>query len=104
MNSNKKRHLAEQVKRLRARFVQKMGVVLGEVLPAPLLMQWVAEEAGHFRQRLYDPLQTLMLFIEQVLGADHSCQDAVARGVSSQVARGQAPCSLNTAAYRRASR
>lgn len=99
MNSNKKRHLAEQVKRLRARFVQKMGVVLGEVLPAPLLMQWVAEEAGHFRQRLYDPLQTLMLFIEQVLGADHSCQDAVARGVSSQVARGQAPGSLNTAAY-----
>lgn len=99
MNDSKKRHFAEQVKRFRARFVQKMGVVLGEVLPAPLLMQWVAEEAGHFRQRLYDPLQTLMLFIEQVLGADHSCQDAVARGVSSQVALGQVPSSLNTAAY-----
>ena len=99
MNDSKKRHFAEQVKRFRARFVQKMGVVLGEVLPAPLLMQWVAEEAGHFRLRLYDPLQTLMLFIEQVLGADHSCQDAVARGVSSQVALGQAPSSLNTAAY-----
>lgn len=63
MNDSKKRHFAEQVKRFRARFVQKMGVVLGEVLPAPLLMQWVAEEAGHFRQRLYDPLQTLMLFV-----------------------------------------
>lgn len=70
MNDSKKRHFAEQVKRFRARFVQKMGLVLGEVLPAPLLMQWVAEEVGHFRQRLYDPLQTLMLFIEQVLGAD----------------------------------
>lgn len=99
MNSNKKRHLAEQVRRLRARFMQTVGAILGEVLPAPLLMQWVAEEAGHFRQRIYDPLQTLMLFIEQVLSADHSCQDAVARGVSSQVALGQAPSSLNTAAY-----
>ncbi|MBS4096760.1 MAG: hypothetical protein KGZ83_08000 [Sulfuricella sp.] len=99
MNSNKKRHLAEQVKRFRARFVQTMGAVLGDVLTAPLLMQWVAEETGVFRRRLYDPLQTLMLFIEQVLGADHSCQDAVARGVSGQVAQGQAPGSLNTAAY-----
>lgn len=99
MDSIKKRHLAEQVKRFRARFVQTMGAVLGEILTAPLLKQWVAEEAGLFRRRLYDPLQTLMLFIEQVLGADHSCQDAVARGVSSQVALGQPPGSLNTAAY-----
>lgn len=99
MNSNKKQHLAEQVKRFRARFVQRLGAVLGEVLTAPLLMQWITEEAGVFRRRLYDPLQTLMLFIEQVLGADHSCQDAVARGVSGQVALGQAPGSLNTAAY-----
>ncbi len=40
-----------------------------------------------------------MLFIGQVLGADHSCQDAVARGVSGRVAQEQALCSLNTAAY-----
>ena len=99
MDSNKKRHLADQVKRFRARFVQTMGAVLGDILTAPLLKQWIAEEAGLFRRRLYDPLQTLMLFIEQVLGADHSCQDAVARGVSSQVALGQITGSLNTAAY-----
>jgi len=99
MNSTKKRHIAEQVKQLRARFAQTMGVVLGDVLPAPLLMHWIAEEAGRFRRRLYDPLQTLLLFIEQVLGADHSCQDALARGVSSRVAPGQSPNSLNTAAY-----
>lgn len=102
MDSIKKRHLAEQVRQLRARFVQTVGTVLGDVLPAPLLRQWVAEEAGRYRQRIYDPLQTLMLFIEQVLSADHSCQDAVARGVSGRVAQGQAPSSLNTAAYSKA--
>ena len=102
MDNSKKRHLAEQIRQLRARFVQTMDSVLGDVLPPSLLMQWIAEEAGNYRQRIYGPLQTLMLFIEQVLSADQSCQDAVARGVSGRVAQEQAPCSLNTAAYSKA--
>lgn len=85
--------------RWRARFVQSVGTVLGDVIPSRLLMAWVSEEAGHYRARIYAPLTTLVLFIEQVLGADHSCQDAVARGVSARVALGQAPCSLNTGPY-----
>jgi len=99
MNDSKKRHLAEQVRRFRARFVQTVGAVLGDVLPKRSLMKWIAEECGHYRQRIYDPLRTLTLFIEQVLGADQSCQDAVARGVSGQVSLGHLPGSLNTAAY-----
>jgi len=79
--------------------VQSVGAVLGDVIPAKLLMQWVIEEAGCYRERIYAPLTTLVLFIEQVLSADHSCQDAVARGVSARVALGQAPCSLNTGPY-----
>lgn len=41
MNDSQKRHLAEQVRRLRARFVQSMGAVLCDVLPTQSLMQWV---------------------------------------------------------------
>ena len=99
MYRNKKQYLAEQVRRFRARFVQSVGTVLGNVMAQPLLSQWVIEEAGVYRERLYDPLTTLRLFIEQVLGADHSCQDAVARGLSTRVALGQTPCSLNTGPY-----
>lgn len=99
MNDSKKRHLAEQVRRLRARFVQSAGAVLGDVLPMQSLMKWIRDECGNYRQRIYDPLQTLTLFIEQVLGADQSCQGAVARGVSGQVSLGHQPSSLNTAAY-----
>jgi hypothetical protein len=72
---------------------------VGEVIPACALKQWVAEEAGRFRDRIYTPLNTLVLFIEQVLSADHSCVDAVARAMSARVALGQAPCSLNSGPY-----
>lgn len=99
MNDNKKRQVSEQVRRCRARFAQSVGTVLGEIIPAALLKQWVIEEIGPYRERIYSPLRTLMLFLEQVLSADHSCQDAVARGVSAQVARGQKPSSLNNGPY-----
>lgn len=78
------------------------GAVLGEVIPGQRLAHWVSEEAGRFRDRIYSPLLTLTLFIEQVLSADHSCADAVARGLSARVALGQAPCSLNSGPYCRA--
>lgn len=99
MNSNNKRHLPEQVRRFRARFAQGVGAKLGEVVPTGLLMQWVVEEAGRWRNRIYAPLITLKLFLEQVLSADQSCQDAVARGLSERVGLEQAPCSLNSASY-----
>ncbi len=56
-------------------------------------------EVGAFRERLYPPLTTLGLFIEQSLSADGACQDAVARYLSARTTREQAPCSLNTDPY-----
>lgn len=104
MHRNKKRCLVEQVRRFRARFVQSVGTVLGNVIPQSALTQWVIEETGGYRERIYNPFTTLLLFIEQVLGSDHSCQDAVARGLSARVALGQPPCSLNTGPYCKARR
>jgi len=102
MDSNKRRRLAEQVTRFRARFVQSVGSVLGDVIPSTLLMQWVTAEVDVWRERVYSPFTTLTLFLEQVLGEDHSCQDTVARALSARVADGHAPCSLNTGPYCRA--
>lgn len=89
----------EQVKRLRARFAQSVGEGLNSVLSAQSLQQAVAKHAGRWRERLYSPLTTLELFTEQVLSADRSCQDAVARGLSLRVAMGKSGCSLNTGPY-----
>lgn len=102
MNHIKRCAVTGQVKRFCNRFAQGAGAALGQVIPRQDLLRWVEEEAGDYRERVYSPLQTLSLFIEQVLGADQSCQDAVARGVSGRVALGQSPCSLNSGPYCRA--
>jgi len=99
MQCNKKKRLMKQVERFRARFLQSIGTVLTDVISQQSLLQSVIEEVGLYRERIYGPLATLSLFIEQVLGADHSCQDAVARGLSVRVALGQSTCSLNTGPY-----
>lgn len=52
-----------------------------------------------FRERVYTPMATLWMFLSQVLSADHSCQDAVARLLAWQVAGGKSPCSTETASY-----
>lgn len=99
MDVSKKARLTGQVRRFRARFAQHVQGTLGELIPRQWLIERIAQEFGRWRERLYGPLTTLALFIEQVLGADHSCQDAVARGVSARVALGQRPGSLNTGPY-----
>jgi hypothetical protein len=93
------RRLAEQVKQFRARFAQSAGSCLAQTIPAASLQAWVKPPCGHWRERLYGPLPTLKLFLDQVLSADLSCQDAVCRALSERVAQGAAPCSLNSASY-----
>lgn len=99
MNSSKVKQFNRQVKQFAAQFVQSGQALLGEIIPLAELEGWVREEVGTYRERVYGPLRTVMLFIEQVMSADHSCQDAVARGVSQQVGLDQAASSLNTGPY-----
>ena len=102
MKSSKLTRLGQQVKQFAAQFLQSGTELLGAIVPLAELEQWVREEAGQYRERNYGPLRTLMLFLEQVMGADHSCQDAVARGASQVVGPQPARCSLNTGPYCRA--
>ena len=66
MDGSKKGAVAEQVRRFRARFVQSAGAALSKVITAEVLKSAVLEETGSWRERLYGPLTTLVLFIEQV--------------------------------------
>lgn len=99
MKNSKLKRFGQQVKQFAAQFVQSGQALLGQIIPLAELEQWVREEAGDYRERKYGPLRTLLLFIEQVMGADHSCQDAVARGASQEAGLEQASCSLNTGPY-----
>jgi len=66
MDDNKRKHLAGQVRRFCVRFAQSAGSVLGQIIPSKELLLWVEEEMEDYRERLYGPVQTLTLFIEQV--------------------------------------
>lgn len=99
MQCNKKKRLFEQARRFRARFAQSVEAGFGDVLPKSALIHSVTAESGAYRERIYSPFATLVLFIEQALGADQSCQAAVARGLSARAALGQRPVSLYTGAY-----
>jgi hypothetical protein len=89
MNTINVKALGEQVRRFRARFVQGASGALSQLLPQAELETCVRHYAGSYRNRIYAPLVTLGLFVDQVMSADQSCQDAVARGVSAQVAAGR---------------
>jgi putative transposase len=52
-----------------------------------------------FRDRIFSPAITLWVFLAQVLSADHSCREAVAKLNFWRLARGQKPCSPDTGSY-----
>ena len=99
MDTTKVRRFGEQVKRFRARFVQGCGGALGNLLGQAELERWVERHSDGCRNRIYPPLIALGLFVDQVMSADQSCQDAVARGVSARLSQGEEPCGLGNGAY-----
>ena len=70
-----------------------------DVLPRERLEAMVAHEAGTHRHRIYTPLVTLGLFVEQAISRDQACQDAVGRALSQRTALGLTANSLNTGPY-----
>jgi hypothetical protein len=99
MKSSKLTRLGLQVKQFAAQFFQSGKELLGALIPLTELEKWVREEAPGHRKSDFDPLHTLMLFIEQVLGADQSCQQAVASDASQKRVRKSTKINLNTGAY-----
>jgi len=91
--------LQPQVRQFLTRFAQDGSSALTRWLDAEQLQALVQRHCPQYRDRVYSPLATLSLFLEQVIGADHSCQDTVARGLSSRVAQNLKPSSLNTGPY-----
>ena len=69
------------------------------LLPSSLVATLCDELEFDFRRRIYSPSVTVWMFILQVISADHSCQQAVARLNSWRVAQGMPRCSSETTSY-----
>ncbi len=78
---------------------QSRGLPFTDILDGHQIEEIIEELNITFRERVYTPFVTWMVFLSQVLSPDHSCRDAVARLIASRVASGQRPCSPDTASY-----
>jgi Transposase DDE domain len=90
---------AAQFRSLFRSLVTDPGLLFHHVLSAEHLARVVTQEVGKTGDRIYTPLVTLCTFLAQVLSADHSCREAVARLLAWRTARGLSPCSADTGGY-----
>lgn len=97
--SRQQRRLHHGVAQLRHQFTQCAGSIFGNAMPEAEIRQIVEEEAGAYRDRIYPPIETLRLFIGQVLSEDRACQEVAGRRLSERIAKGESACSLNTGPY-----
>ena len=99
MQSVTDQRLRGQVDFLRKQFLQDDDLPFGDVLAEATRSRAIATMSGTWDDRIYTPLDTLWVFLGQVLSADQSCRAAVARLIAHRVARGQHACSAETGAY-----
>ena len=99
MKNSKVARLRRGAIALRQQFAQQHGGVFSHVLGAAEIAAVVSAHIKDYRERIYPPLDTLRLFVGQVLSADRACQDVVGRRLSERVAHGQSASTLNTGSY-----
>ena len=88
-----------QVDSLRQQFLQEGRLPFSDVLTAETVAEAMKEIKVPWKDRIFTPLVTLWVFLEQVLSTDHSCRAAVARLIAHRVAQGLPRCSSETGAY-----
>jgi hypothetical protein len=99
MKDTKVKRIRQKIVMLKQQFLQGATGVFARVLGDQEIAVVADELVGPHRERIYPPLDTLRLFVGQVLSADRACQDVVGRRLSERVAQSQSPSALNTSAY-----
>ena len=80
---------------LRRQFLQGDAGVFDQILGEREVAAVISELVAPYRERLYPPLDTLRLFVGQVLSPDRACQDVVGRRLSERIAQGQSASALS---------
>ena len=84
---------------LKRQYLQDGDRLFSDVLSRETVQEALDTIEVAWNERIYTPLVTLWIFLGQVLSADHSCRDAVARFIAHRISRGESPCSSQTGAY-----
>lgn len=88
-----------QFAHLREQFSSAPGLPFSDALSKERITEVLQQWGVEYRDRLYTPWVTLWVFLSQVLSADQSCRNAVARLLSFRVAQGLSRCSTRTNTY-----
>lgn len=99
MKDNKVERARQKALLFGRQFLQGDTGVFDQALGANGLAAAMNLQAPGCRERIYAPLDTLRLFVGQVLSADRACQDVVGRRLSERIAQGQSNSGLSTGAY-----
>lgn len=99
MKDTKVKRIRQKIAMLKQQFLQGDTGVFDQVLGNREIAAVADELVEPHRERIYPPLDTLRLFVGQVLSADRACQDVVGRRLSERVAQGQSVSALNTGSY-----
>ena len=99
MKDNKVERVRQGAAMLRQQFLQGDAGVFDQLLGDREMAAVMSKSVKPYRERIYSPLDTLRLFVGQVLSADRACQDVVGRRLSERIAQGQSESALNTGSY-----
>ena len=91
--------LRRQVNSLRRQFLQQDGLPFADVFPSAGLEVALREVPPGWRDRIFNPLITLWVFLGKVLNTDQSCRAAVVWLIAHRDSLGLEPCSSKTGAY-----
>ena len=99
MKDSKVERSRQQALMFGRQFLQGDGSVFDHALGADAIAAAISIQAPGGRERIYTPLDTLRLFVGQVLSSDRACQDVVGRRLSERIAQGQSESALTTGSY-----
>ncbi len=99
MKDTKVQRTRQKVMMLKRQFLQGDTGIFDRVLGDREIAAVADELMEPYRERIYSPLDTLRLFVGQVLSADRARQDVVGRCLSERIAQGLRPSALNTGSY-----
>lgn len=99
MENSKVERIRQKVAMLRQQFLQGDDGLFAQVLSNQEVEAVVSKLVTPYRERIYPPMDTLRLFVGQVLSSDRACQDVVGRRLSERIAQDQSVNALNTGSY-----
>jgi Transposase DDE domain/Insertion element 4 transposase N-terminal len=93
------RRFSRQADALRRQWAATSGLPFADLLSADLVQEVIQALGVCFRDRIFNPVITLWVFLGQIIDADHSCRQAVARLLAWLVGQDQPACSAGTGSY-----